>query len=234
MIAYHISAWMKTRSISYGYDKDGRKGRRGTREFRHTTSAYAIKSGGEVFHHFKFLIVQLNIVATFKCKEDGVNFYLRYDIYFIFQFIYSIITNIIYKLNQLKAIGRYGLVEEIAQTSYVAVHSKVGMDDTLFRDYIRNLIVPLYQNISNECLIKDGKVVKGLVIFKTDSGPGKFKYDIVHAAFLEEISNTGLKIILSLPNTTRLHVELDQFLVLSKNIADHTHLILCLINYKPR
>ena len=85
------------------------------------------------------------------------------------------------------------------------------MDDTLFRDYIRRVIIPLYPTISNECIIKDGKVIKGPVIFKTDSGPGRFKDNIEHVEFLEEMNNIGLKIILSLPNATSVHAELDQF-----------------------
>ena len=85
------------------------------------------------------------------------------------------------------------------------------MDDTLFRDYIRKVIIPLYPTISNECIIKDGKVIKGPVIFKTDSGPGRFKDNIEHVEFLEEMNNIGLKIILSLPNATSVHAELDQF-----------------------
>ena len=84
------------------------------------------------------------------------------------------------------------------------------MDDTRFRDYIRNVIIPLYSNISNECIIKDGKAIKGPVIFNTDSGPRRFKDDIEHVEFLEKMNNLGLKIILSLPNATSVHAEFDQ------------------------
>ena len=69
------------------------------------------------------------------------------------------------------------------------------MDDSLFRYYIRNVILPLYSNISNECEIVDGKVIKGPVIFKVDRDPGRFKEDITHINFLEEMNNIGLKII---------------------------------------
>ena len=101
--------------------------------------------------------------------------------------------------------------EETTIGSFVTVRSKGGMDDSLFRYYIRNVVLPLYPNISNECLIVDGKVIKGPVIFKTDSGPGRMKEDITHINFLEEMNNIGLKIILSLPNATSVHAELDQF-----------------------
>ena len=85
------------------------------------------------------------------------------------------------------------------------------MDDTRFRDYIRNAIIPLYSNISNECIIKDGKASKGPGYFNTDSGPRRFKDDIEPVEFLENMNNLGLKIILSLPNATCVHAELDQF-----------------------
>ena len=109
-----------------------------------------------------------------------------------------------------------------------------GMDDTLFRDYIWNAIVPLYQNIANKYVIKDANFVKGPVIFKTDSLPGRFKDNIVHIEFLEETSNIGLKIILSLPNATSVHAELDQFFGSFKGYCrsrtlDHFS---CRLNYK--
>ena len=85
------------------------------------------------------------------------------------------------------------------------------MDDSLFRYYVRNVIIPLYPNVSDECKIIDGIVIKGPVILKIDSGPGRFKDDIVHVTFFEEMNNIGFKIILSLNNATSEHAELDQF-----------------------
>ena len=104
------------------------------------------------------------------------------------------------------------------------------MDDTRFRDYIRNIIIPLYSNISNEYIIKDGKAIKGPVIFNTYSGPRRFNDDIEHVEFLEKMNNLGLKIILSLPNAISVHAKLDQFLVHSKDILDHKHLLIFILN----
>ena len=61
---------------------------------------------------------------------------------------------------------RFSLEEEVTQNSYVAVRSKSEMDDTLFRDNIRNVIILLYPTISNEYIIKDGKIIQGPVILK--------------------------------------------------------------------
>ena len=90
------------------------------------------------------------------------------------------------------------------------------MDATLFWMYIRDVILPLYPNISKNCVMENGKVIKGPVFLKTDSGPGRFKEDMEHILFLEHMHDIGLNIILSLPNGTNVHVELDQFFSTNK------------------
>ena len=59
--------------------------------------------------------------------------------------------------------------------------------------------------------MENGKVIKGPVFLKTDSGPGRFKEDMERISFLEYMHEIGLNIIMSLPNGTNVHVELDQF-----------------------
>ena len=68
--------------------------------------------------------------------------------------------------NTNKITGRYSLEEEICQNSFVTILSKGGIDNTLFRGYIRTVILPLYPNFPNNCIIKDGKVIHGLVTLK--------------------------------------------------------------------
>ena len=80
------------------------------------------------------------------------------------------------------------------------------MDDSLFRMYIRDVILPLYSN----SVMENGKVIKGPVFLKTDSGPGRFKEDMEDNSFLEHMHEIGLNIILSHPNGTSVHAELDQ------------------------
>ena len=53
------------------------------------------------------------------------------------------------------------------------------MDASLFRMYIRDVILPLYPNISKNYVMENGKVIKGPVFLKTDSSPGRFKEDII-------------------------------------------------------
>ena len=64
--------------------------------------------------------------------------------------------------------------------------------------------------------MENGKVIKGPVFLKTDSGPGRFKEDMERISFLEYMHEIGLNIILSLPNGTNVHVELDQFFSTNK------------------
>ena len=116
--------------------------------------------------------------------------------------------------------------EETTIDSFVTVRSKGEIDDSLFQYYIRNIVLPLYPNISNKCLIVDGKIIKGPVIFKTDSGPGRIKEDITHVNFLEEMNNIGLKIM---PMLNWIN-----FLDRAKEIVDHEQWITFQRNYRTR
>ena len=86
------------------------------------------------------------------------------------------------------------------------------MDASLFRMNVRDIVLPLYPNISKECIIENSKVIQGPVFLKVDSGPGRFKEDMALIFFLENMNSIGLNIILSLPNLTSVHTELNQFL----------------------
>ena len=124
--------------------------------------------------------------------------------------------------------------EETTIDYFVAVRSKGGMDNSLFQYYIRNIVLPLYPNISNESLTINGKVIKGPVIFKTDNRPGRMKEDITHINVLEKMNNIGLKLILSLPNATSVHAELDQCFDYTKEIVDHDQRIIFQKKYRTR
>ena len=94
---------------------------------------------------------------------------------------------------------------------------------TLYFDIM--LGITLYPNISKEYVIENEIVMKGCVIFRPDSRPGRVEEDITHIKFLEEMNNISLNIILSLPNVTSVHAELDNFFNLSKKIVDFERLI---------
>ena len=71
------------------------------------------------------------------------------------------------------------------------MRSKGEMDASLFQLYIRDIILPLYPNISKECVMENGKVIQGPVFLKTDSGPSRFKEDIKHVLFLDHMDSIG-------------------------------------------
>ena len=68
------------------------------------------------------------------------------------------------------------------------------MDASLFRMYIRDIILPLYPNISKECIIENGKVITGPVFLKTGSSSGRFKEDMEYIFFLKHMNSIGLNI----------------------------------------
>lgn len=84
--------------------------------------------------------------------------------------------------------------------------------------------MPLYPSLS-PTLERDSDriIMKGTVIFQTDSGTGRFKEEIDHINFLDKYRKKGLYILLSLPNETSVSSELDQFLVSTKDGAGHGH-----------
>ena len=150
-----------SRSISYGFDKNSRKGKRGTiRGSHHTTGVYIINADGKT----------LPPLYIFDSSTQN-------------DYNYQVQPSWCKTLSIVK--GRYGLEEEVSIDSFVSVRSKGSIGDSLFRDYIRNVILPLYPNITNECEIVNGKFIKRPVIFKTDSGPGRLKEDMKHVNFLE-------------------------------------------------
>ena len=175
-----------SRSVSFGFNDDGRKERRSSRGCRHTTGVYTLNTDGEELPPLYMFDSSAQHTCNFQVQPSWCKG--------------------LPKVNR-----RYGREEKVSVDSFISVCSKGSMNGSLFRHFIRNVILPLYPNISNECVLVDGKVIKGPVIFKIDSGPGRFKDDIVHVTFFEEMNNIGFKIILSLNNATSEHAELDQF-----------------------
>jgi len=55
-----------------------------------------------------------------------------------------------------------------------------------------------------------GKMLKGPLIVKTDSGPGRLSSEAESIDFREEMANLGVYILLSLPNGIECQAELDQ------------------------
>ena len=199
-----------SRYVSYDCDTDGRQGRRGTRGLRHTTGVYTFNTAGEVLPplfifeskatHTEKYAIQSGWIKdlTTRCVVKCISLIFYSMLLIPFQYLLNEVT------------GKYGKQTLMTKNSFTRVKAKDGMDASLFWNYIRQVILPLCPNISNETILENGNIRSGPVILKTDSGPGRFKECKEHINFLEVINNLGLNIILSLPTGTSVHAELDQ------------------------
>ena len=120
-----------SRSVSFGFNDDDRKGRRSTRRSCHTTSVYALNADGGSLPPFYIFDSSAQHTWNFQVKVSWCK-------------------------GLPKVNGRYWREEKVFVDSFVSIRSKESMDGFHFRDYINNISLPLYPNISNECEIVDG------------------------------------------------------------------------------
>jgi len=85
------------------------------------------------------------------------------------------------------------------------------MDDSLLNDYIHQVILPLYPNISKTTAFdtRTGKLLHGPVILKLDSGPGRIVASYDSILKREALAEMGLLIMSGLPNATSVQQEMD-------------------------
>ena len=107
--------------------------------------------------------------------------------------------------------GRYGCPERIESGSFYSVRSHGSMDDALLNDYINQVILPLYPNISKTAAFDQttGKLLHGPVILKLDSGPGRIVASYDSITRREALAEMGLLIMAGLPNATSVQQEMD-------------------------
>ena len=87
------------------------------------------------------------------------------------------------------------------------------MDTGLWHLLHREIYCKLYEGKIAPEPVRDpitGKMLKGPLMVKTDSGPGRLSSEAESVDFREEMANLGVYIILSLPNGTECQAELDQ------------------------
>ena len=76
------------------------------------------------------------------------------------------------------------------------------MDDSLFKDYIEHVVLPLYPNISKMAKFdpnNPGKLLCGPVILKVDSGPGRIIANLDSISKRATFRELGLFIRMGLP-----------------------------------
>ncbi len=85
------------------------------------------------------------------------------------------------------------------------------MDKTLFPLFVNEVILKCYPYVQPETVRDaDGRKIKGTLVIKTDTGPGRLCKDIEHVEFCEDLLNKGVHIMLGLPNGTESTQEMDQ------------------------
>ncbi len=88
---------------------------------------------------------------------------------------------------------------------------KGEMDKTLFPLFIKYVILPCYPNVQKDTIhVESARKIKGPLIIKTDTGPGRLSKDEAHIWFWEELMKKGVHILLGLPNKTECTQEMDQ------------------------
>ena len=109
--------------------------------------------------------------------------------------------------------GKYGSDKVMLHSSCLCVRKKGSMDIGLWHQYVRSVILPLYEGRISPEPIRDpltGKLLSGPLIIKTDSGPGRLSREACSIEFREEMAKKGVHILLSLPNGTACTAEMDQ------------------------
>ena len=82
---------------------------------------------------------------------------------------------------------------------------KRGMDESIFQDYVYNVIVTLYPNVGPKVKRSPcGKLIEAPVLIKTDSGPGRLIASLEYIDCLKKCHDIGSDILLSLTNGTSI------------------------------
>jgi hypothetical protein len=108
--------------------------------------------------------------------------------------------------------GRFGCPELIEESSFFSVRSPEGsMDDSFFIEYIEKVLLPLYPNISKTTEFNpvNGKLLRGPVILKVDSGPGQIVASEESISKREVFLEMGIFILVGLPSATSVQQEMD-------------------------
>ena len=79
------------------------------------------------------------------------------------------------------------------------------MDESLFQDYVYNVIVNLYPDVGPKVKRSPcGKLIEAPVLIKTDAGQGRLNASLESIDFRKKCHDIGSHILLSLPNGTSI------------------------------
>jgi hypothetical protein len=173
-------------ALSYHNPAYQRGANRSVKSARHVTGVYATNAAGEA-------LPPMYIFDS--CAKTDDNFRVKVE----------------WLEGLPKVEGRFGCPTRVDSESYYAVRSRGSMDDSLLNDYIEQVIVPLYPNMSKTTVFDpvSGKLNQGPVILKLDAGPGRIVACAESISKRGELFERGLVIMLGLPNGTSVQQEMD-------------------------
>jgi hypothetical protein len=174
------------RALSYYCAELQRGGKRSVKPGRHVTGVYATNAAGESLPPLYIFDSGAQFDDNFRVKVEWLK-------------------------GLPKVEGRYGCPTLIESDSFCAVRQRGSMDDKLLNDYISNVIMPLYPNLSKATAFDPitGKLLHGPVILKIDSGPGRIVATLVSLEQRAALFQKGLIILAGLPNATGVQQEMD-------------------------
>jgi hypothetical protein len=110
---------------------------------------------------------------------------------------------------------KYGGETMMSYSSCVCVRKKGSMDTGLWHQYVRGVILPLFEGrIATKSIWHrvTNKLIAAPLIIKTDAGPGRLSRESASIEFRDEMANMGVHILLLLPNGISCTAEMDQLL----------------------
>jgi hypothetical protein len=167
-------------TIRYANASFARSGDRLVETSSHTTGVYGFTLRGES-------LPPLYILSSSATNEDNYKLDVR-----ICETLPSVVAS-------------YGQELPSTHPSSIAVRRKGSMDTTLWHDLHRQVYCKLYEGKLAPEPVRDPKtrkLLKGPLLEKTDSGPGRLAKEADSIDFREEMVNMGVYILLSLPNGT--------------------------------
>ena len=175
-----------SRSVVYHNPNYQRGYKRSVKAGRHVTGVYATNAAGEALPPMYIFDSGAKLEQNFRVKTTWLE-----------------------GLPVIK--GRFGCPELIEESSFFSVRSRGSMDDSLFIEYIEKVVLPLYPNISKTTEFDpvNGKLLRGPVILKVDSGPGRIVASEESIAKRADFLEMGLYILMGLPNATSVQQEMD-------------------------
>jgi hypothetical protein len=174
--------------VRYANPSFPRSGDRIVENSHHTTGVYGYTLAGEV-------LPPLYILSTGSKNEDN----------------YKFDPAVCKGLPMVRA--KYAGDKMKDWPSNITVRPKGSMDTPLWHELNKKVFLNCYKGKLSPVPIRDPiikKLLRGPLINKTDSGPGRLATQAGSAEFRNEMASIGFHILLSLPNGTECTAELDQ------------------------